>query len=162
VNQGVRRNGYRAAETPGGKVAERTVSMGEAMAERRSVARKKSFLQGRIYYNNQKSSVDCLVRDISERGAKVVFSDSVTIPASVELYLPGKDEVHRVRLQWRKGDEMGVDFGQTDNADKTKAAVPATDMFGRVLRLENECAPLKRKVVELRAELRRLRNGESD
>jgi hypothetical protein len=137
--------------------------MGKTMVERRSAARKKSFLQGRIYYNNQKSSVDCLVRDISERGAKVVFSDSVTIPDVVELYLPGKDEVHRVRLQWRKGDEMGLDFGQTEDAgkDKPEAEVPATDLFGRVLRLEDECVTLKKKLAELRTEMRKLRSGET-
>jgi hypothetical protein len=135
--------------------------MGETMVERRSSARKKSFLQGRIYYNNQRSSVDCLVRDISERGAKLVFSDTVTIPDVVELYLPGKEEVHRVRLQWSKGDEMGVGFGVADDTDDTEAEVPATDLVGRVLKLETECAALKKKIVELRAELRRLRSSET-
>ena len=128
------------------------------MVERRSSARKKSFLQGRVYYDNQRSSVDCLVRDISERGAKLVFSDAVTIPNVVELYLPGKDEVHRVRLQWHKGDEIGVDFGLAADAD---AAATAADLFGRVLKLEGECATLRRKIVELRAELRKLRNRET-
>ena len=135
--------------------------MGEAMAERRTAARKKSFLQGRIYYNNQRSSVDCLVRDISERGAKLVFSDTVTIPDLVELYLPGKEEVHRVRLQWSKGDEIGVGFSRTDGADGAVAEATSTDLFGRVHKLESECVALKKKIAELRAELRRLRSGET-
>ena len=33
------------------------------MKERRLHARQKSFLQGRTYFNNRHSSVDCLVRD---------------------------------------------------------------------------------------------------
>ena len=132
------------------------------MVERRSSARKKSFLQGRIYYNNQRSSVDCLVRDISEQGAKLVFSDAVAIPDLVELYLPGKDEVHRVRLQWRKGEEIGVGFGLGGEAGHTEGDAQSAGVFGRVLKLEEECTTLKRKVVELRAELRRLRNGETE
>ena len=40
------------------------------MKERRSSARQKSFLQGRIYFNNRRSSVDCLIRDYSETGAR--------------------------------------------------------------------------------------------
>src|SRR5882672_5479452 len=120
--------------------------MGETMVERRSSARKKSFLQGRIYYNNQRSSVDCLVRDISERGAKLVFSDAVAIPDVVELYLPGKDEVHRVRLQWRKGDEIGVGFGGSGEAGDTAAGAPAPDLYGRLLKLEADHATLKRKL----------------
>ena len=87
---------------PGGK-AERLLSgrvidlhyMRQTMADRRSSARKKSFLQGRVYYNNQRSSVDCLVRDISEQGAKLVFADSVAIPDAVELHLPGRDDDSR-------------------------------------------------------------------
>ena len=132
------------------------------MVERRSSTRKKSFLQGRIYYNNQRSSVDCLVRDISKQGAKLVFSDAVAIPDLVELYLPGKDEVHRVRLQWRKGEEIGVGFGLVGEADQAQDDAASAGVFGRVLKLEGECATLKRKVVELRAELRKLRNGEID
>ena len=37
-----------------------------AVKERRTSARKRSFLQGRIYYHQRRSSVDCLVRDISK------------------------------------------------------------------------------------------------
>ena len=132
------------------------------MSERRTSTRQKSFLQGRILFNNRRSSVDCLVRDISERGAKLVFSDAVAIPDVVELYLPGKEEVHRVRLQWRKGEEIGVGFGQGGEADQAQGDVPSAGVFGRVLKLESECATLKRKIVELRAELRKLRNGEID
>ena len=130
------------------------------MVERRSSARKKSFLQGRVYYDNQRSSVDCLVRDISERGAKLVFSDAVTIPNVVELYLPGKDEVHRVRLQWRKGEEIGVGFGASEEADAPEADASPSYLFGRVLKLENECVVLKKKIAELRAQVRRLQSGE--
>ena len=130
------------------------------MADRRSSARKKSFLQGRVYYNNQRSSVDCLVRDISEQGAKLVFADSVAIPDLVELYLPGKDEVHPVRLQWRKGDEIGVGFGALKKTDDPEADGSPTYLLGRVLKLENECVVLKKKIAELRAQVRRLQSDE--
>ena len=48
------------------------------MKERRLSARKKSFLQGRVYYNSRRSSVDCLVRDISDEGAKLVFGEPMS------------------------------------------------------------------------------------
>lgn len=121
------------------------------MAERRSSTRQKSFLQGRIYYNNRRASVDCLVRDISDTGAKLVFSGIVTIPDVVELYLSNKEAVRRVRVQWRRGDEAGVDF-----IDSAEVGAPAADLVSRVLKLESECALLKRTVRELRAEMRKL------
>jgi hypothetical protein len=126
------------------------------MRDRRSSARQKSFLQGRIYYNNRRSSVDCLVRDISETGAKLVFSSAVTIPDVVEVYLSNKEEVRRARVQWRRGDEVGVDF--IDHAADGQS--PSIDLVGRVLKLESECASLKRTVRDLRAELRKLTASE--
>jgi PilZ domain len=131
------------------------------MSDRRHAARKKSFLQGRVYYNNQRSSVDCLVRDISEQGAKLVFADSVAIPDVVELHLPGKEEVRRVRLQWRKGEEIGVGFAAADETDDPKSDASPNCLFGRVLKLENECVVLKKTIAELRAQIRRLRSGET-
>jgi hypothetical protein len=128
--------------------------MGNPMPERRTSSRHKSFLQGRVYYNNRRSSVDCLVRDVSDAGAKLVFGEAVTVPDVVELYLSNKDEVRRVKVQWRKGHEMGVDF----NDDPAEAGMTAAsgDLIGRVLKLERECASLKRTVNELRADIRRM------
>jgi hypothetical protein len=80
--------------------------------ERRLSARQKSFLQGRIYFNNRRSSVDCLVRDYSETGARLKFSETITVPEAIELYLPNREEIHRARVEWRSGNEMGVSFGE--------------------------------------------------
>ena len=79
-------------------------------------SRKRSFLQGRIFYNNRRSSVDCLIRDISDIGAKLKFSESITVPEAMELYIPNKDEFRRARVQWRSGDDMGVAFDEESNA----------------------------------------------
>jgi PilZ domain len=124
------------------------------MKERRQAARKRSLLQGRVYYNHRRSSVDCLVRDISERGAKLVFGEPVAVPDVLELYLPGKEELHRVVVQWRKGTEMGVDFGLAGVTDDSESASPSTDLAGRLHKLESELSALKRIVSELRAEIR--------
>jgi PilZ domain len=128
------------------------------MKERRHAARKRSFLQGRVYYNHHRSSVDCVVRDISDEGAKLVFGEAVAIPDEVELYLPGKEELHRVAVQWRRGSEVGVDFNDLAalSEGETPATAPAApaDVMGRLLKLESEFAILKRTVTELRAELR--------
>jgi hypothetical protein len=140
-------------EMPAGpRLTDAGAKMGNPMPERRTSSRQKSFLQGRVNYNNRRSSVDCLVRDVSDTGAKLVFSGPVSVPEVVELYLSNKDEVRRAKVQWRKGDEMGVDFAVND-AD---AMAASTDLFGRVLKLERECASLKRVVSELRADIRRM------
>ena len=80
------------------------------MAERRSAARKKSFLQGRIFFNNRRTSVDCLIRDFCEHGARLTFSSMTATPDVVELYIPNKDESYRAKVQWRNANEIGVGF----------------------------------------------------
>jgi hypothetical protein len=44
------------------------------MAERRRSVRKKSFLRGCVYFNKRRSAIDCLIRDISDQGARIIFS----------------------------------------------------------------------------------------
>jgi hypothetical protein len=126
------------------------------MAERRSSARQKSFLQGRIYFNNRRSSVDCLIRDYSETGAKLKFSESVAVPEAIELYIPNKEEIHRARVQWRSGDEMGIAFGEeAQSPSVVHDGAGQGDLATRVQALETEVASLKRALNELRSGIRK-------
>ncbi len=85
--------------------------------ERRRTARQKSFLRGMIYFNNRRNAVDCLIRDISPYGARLIFSDAVTTPDVLELYIPQKEQTLRVHVIWRHGQEVGVAFAQAAHMD---------------------------------------------
>jgi hypothetical protein len=125
------------------------------MAERRSSARQKSFLQGRIYFNNRRSSVDCLIRDVSETGARLKFSETIAVPEAIELYIPNREEIHRARVEWRTGNEMGVSFGEEMRSPSIAPEAAQGDLSTRVQTLEAEVASLKRLVSELRATIRK-------
>ena len=118
------------------------------MAERRTSARKKSFLRGRILYNNRQNALDCLIRDLSEQGANLVFADTTTIPEAVELYIPQKDQTLRAQVQWRAGDEVGVAFGTVAPARTADSGLNV-----RVERLEAEVASLRRMLRRLKADI---------
>jgi|SRR5215470_1385072 len=126
--------------------------------ERRGGSRHKSFLQGRIYFNNRRSSVDCLIRDIADSGARLKFSNAVATPDVVELHIPNKNETYRAKVIWRQGDEIGVSLG-SDEAQGPALAPGAVsaDLWGRVQTLENEMIALRRMFGELRSDVRRLR-----
>src|SRR5260370_1454897 len=85
--------------------------------ERRRAVRQKSFLRGMIYFNNRRNAVDCLIRDISPYGARLIFSDAVTTPDVLELYIPQKEQTLRVHAIWRHGQEVGVAFAQAAHMD---------------------------------------------
>jgi len=125
--------------------------------ERRRTARQKSFLRGMIYFNNRRNAVDCLIRDISPYGARLIFSDSVTTPDVLELYIPQKEQTLRAHVIWRHGQEVGAAFAQAAQVDP--AAEPGDPgssrgqaLAERVARLEMEIAGLKRILKKMKTD----------
>jgi PilZ domain len=119
------------------------------MSERRRSTRQKSFLRGCIYFNNRRSATDCLIRDISATGARLIFSDTVSIPDKVDLYIPQKEETLRAHVQWRHGDEVGVAFG----ALAAGMGKHDEELAERVQKLEAEIATLRKMLKRLKAEV---------
>ncbi len=125
--------------------------------ERRRIARHKSFLRGMITFNNRRSAVDCLVRDISPYGARLIFSDAVTVPDALDLTIPQKQQTLRVHVIWRHGQEVGVAFAQAaqmDHAAETgdPGSSPGHALAERVARLEIEIAGLKRILKKMKTD----------
>jgi hypothetical protein len=121
------------------------------MSERRRHTRHKSFLRGCIYYNNRCSATDCLVRDVSEAGARLIFSSAVNVPDVIDLHIPQKEQMLRARVQWRKGDEIGVTFAADELSDR--ALPPEQDLAKRVEKLEAEIVALRKLLKRLKAEI---------
>ena len=119
------------------------------MEERRKVLRHKSLLRGRVYYNNRNSTAECLVRDISAHGARLIFADEVTIPDVVELYIPAKEQSFRAQVVWRHISESGIAFA---THDQVAQPADAGKLAERVQKLEREIDVLKRFIKRLRAD----------
>jgi hypothetical protein len=120
------------------------------MAERRRAPRQKSFLRGCIFFNKRSRALECLIRDFSEHGARIIFSENVSVPDLVELHIPQKEQTLRARVQWRHGDEIGLAF-----PDAVRAADGTRDgeLALRVAQLESEIVGLRKLVKKLRAEI---------
>ena len=120
------------------------------MGERRGSRRSKSFLRGFVYVSRKRGALACLVRDLSEKGARIVFSNTVTLPDVVELYIPQREQTLRARVEWRRNDEIGLGFTATERT----AEVPpsATEVVQRVAMLEAEIASLRVLLKRLKAE----------
>jgi hypothetical protein len=130
-----------------------------AMTERRTAARKKSFLQGRIFFNNRRTSVDCLIRDFCEHGARLKFSSMTATPDVVELHIPNRDESYRAKVQWRNADEMGVVFDAEDRVPPLAPSAPA-DWSARIHKLEHDLGVLQRKFNELQSAMRQIQGAD--
>src|SRR5262245_42065767 len=118
------------------------------MGERRRSSRHKSFLRGSICFNNRRSAVDCLIRDLSPAGARLIFSAAANVPDAMDLYIPQRNETVPAHVQRRHGDASGVSFiigGQMGGAPST----PGNELAERVTRLETEIASLRKMVERL-------------
>ena len=98
------------------------------------------------------SSLDCLIRDISASGARLIFSDTVTIPDVVDLYIPQKEQTLRSQVHWRHGDEIGVAF-----VHGAQSGVPQPANVGelaeRIQKLEAEIVALRKMLKRLKKEI---------
>ena len=95
--------------------------------DHRSATRARAFLKAQIRFNNGMSTMDCVIRDLSDGGARLQISDSVAIPNSFELHIPKRDETRRAILHWRTSEEMGVGFQDSSVSKPDDAETRATD-----------------------------------
>lgn len=80
------------------------------MEERRRTVRDRTYLGAVIAFNRQSSTMDCLVRNISPRGAKLALDSTGILPDSFDLNIGSKERSYRARLVWRRFNDVGVAF----------------------------------------------------
>lgn len=124
------------------------------MQERRKAVRTRSYLGGEIAFNKRRSTMNCLVRNISSRGAKLDFTNTGTTPEEFDLTIPHKEQSRRVRVIWRRGtDELGVSFVEPVSQESAaQAPVIPLDLARRVRDLEADKAALQRRIAALGSE----------
>lgn len=116
------------------------------MDERRSSRRQKSFLRGVVYFDKRRSETACLVRDLSEDGARIILSQTVTIPDLIELDIPQREQTVIARVEWRRADEAGLSFSRPDMATLRRE----DQLIKRIAELEAEIATLQRTIRRLK------------
>ncbi len=126
------------------------------MNERRNSRRSKSFLRGLVYVSRKRGALACLVRDLSDKGARIIFSDNVTLPDVLELHIPQREQTLRARVQWRRKDEIGLAFIDAERAPEAQPT--ASEVAQRVAMLEAEIALLRALLKRLKGE----KNGTGD
>jgi hypothetical protein len=83
--------------------------MAQPDVERRLGSRRTTLKGGRIAFNAGRSTVDCTVRNLSNKGAKLLVNSVVGIPDSFELVLADRSK-QSCRVIWRALKELGVEF----------------------------------------------------
>jgi hypothetical protein len=110
--------------------------------ERRKHQRSPAYMGGQITTDRRLISIDCVVRNMSGAGAKLVVPNATLLPDEFELHIAKRESASRVRARWRRERELGVEMIPLPAAD---APVPLA-LARRIKRLEAENAGLKRRL----------------
>jgi len=119
--------------------------------ESRDAVRQRTLLKGTLYYDNRHASIECVIRDISDSGARLSFEHPVTVPDNVELFIPHKQQTLHANVRRRAPNEIGIAFEVTRAAEPRRAN--DDELQKRVKTLETEIAGLKRLVARLKAKV---------
>ena len=84
--------------------------MTDVSVERRAEARRRSLLRASVVYGGGRSTMDCVVRDLTSKGAKLKFAGPALVPAIFELRLLDRDERRHAHKGWTRDTEMGLAF----------------------------------------------------
>jgi len=118
------------------------------MEERRRTVRDRTYLGAVIAFNRQSSSMDCLVRNLSPRGAKLALDGTGILPDSFDLNIERKERSYRARLVWRRFSDVGVSF--VDGRAGAKP-LPLAERITQPSEAENENPVLRQLLDDLNA-----------
>lgn len=88
------------------------VALAEAAAEeaqRRGAQRQKTLIGAKVVFNDMMSTYDCVIRDLSETGARVKLNHSVQVPNAFMLRF-SDGRIKHCKVKRRMALELGVAF----------------------------------------------------
>ena len=114
------------------------------MLDRRQSARDKVIYGGVAEIGEGGGSRDCVVRNISEKGAQVEFSNVIKLPtAQMSLTIARKGRSFLAKIVWWRDNFVGVAF-----SSETPSA-PVSDLAERLRKSEQKKRQLQRRIKEL-------------
>jgi len=79
------------------------------MQHERISARRRTLKGGKVILSKS-TLIDCVIRDLSETGARLEFSGATSLPSEFKLQFATSGEERLVTLTWQRGLSAGVHF----------------------------------------------------
>lgn len=114
------------------------------MRDRRESVRDKVMYGGVAEIGDRGTTRDCIVRNISDRGATIEFSNVVTLPKEqMSLRIARKGRSFLAKVIWWRDNFVGVAFRAESPAE------PVSDLAERLRKSEIKKRQLQRRIQEL-------------
>ena len=81
------------------------------MAERRKIPRARALKGAKIAFNQRRSVIDCVVRNLTDVGAMLKVPSTAGIPERFDFRFEHERSYRPARVIWRREDALGVEFG---------------------------------------------------
>jgi hypothetical protein len=118
------------------------------MLDRRQSARDKVIYGGVVDIGEHGATRDCVVRNISENGARIEFSNVVKLPKEqISLTIARKGRSFLAKIIWWRDNFVGVAFRSEGPSE-----LPVSDLDERLRKSEQRKRQLERRINELLGE----------
>src|ERR1700759_2770867 len=112
------------------------------MQDRRHGARDKVFMGGVAEINDSGSTMNCVVRNFSDRGACVELESAAKLPDQMRVTIARKGRSYLARMIWRPANRVGLAF------KPMVMDAPVDDLDIRLSRSEANKRRLQRQIKE--------------
>ena len=127
------------------------------MNERRREHRNRTLRTGKIIFNNRKSVIDCVVRNLSDFGACLQVNGTAGIPRTFDILIDGDTMSRICQVTWMTEARVGIEFCAPRRVHKDAKPIRASSAHPRPLsssdRLEDRSEVLRRELLTVRAAL---------
>jgi hypothetical protein len=115
------------------------------MPERRQSPRDKVIYGGVAEIGERGATRECIVRNISEKGARIEFSNVIKLPRQqISLTIARKGRSFLAKIIWWRDNFVGVAFGS-----ETSSEPAVSDLEERLRKSEQKKKQLQRRIREL-------------
>lgn len=93
---------------------------------KRMAARQRVLKAAKIVSMDNKTIIDCAVRNQSETGAQLVIEKAISVPKEFQFFLASEDTIRDAMIVWHRGDRIGVTF-----TSESRPAPPKIRLYKR-------------------------------
>ena len=123
------------------------------MLDRRQHSRNRVYYAGKVAFNARNSTLACVVRNFSQRGAKIEFENSAMLPDQVDFEIERRGLSCRAHLVWRDRNAAGLAFSNVRETVRETSAVIPLDLARKLRATERANRQLQSRLDQFLTEL---------
>jgi hypothetical protein len=123
------------------------------MLDRRQQPRNRVYYGGMVAFNARNSTLACVVRNFSQRGARIEFENSAMLPARVDFEIERRGLSCQAHLVWCDRNAAGLAFSNVQGAVRETSDIISLDLARKLRTTERANRQLQSRLDQFLTEL---------